>query len=92
MNEIPYRFAEETKPQAMIGVGDFGGDASWVTERMNGQAAGWDPVGLVDDNESLWGGEVDSCPVLGPVSICERLGCPVWTVCSIETGMERFPS
>lgn len=89
MNGIAHGSAEGLKPLVIIGAGDFGREVSWVVERVNGQAAAWDLLGFVDDNESLWGTELEGYPVLGPISHLREMGRPVWTVCSIGTGKTR---
>ena len=73
----------------IIGAGDFGREVSWVVERINALAPTWELLGFVDDAAKEQGTVVDGYPLLGQVSMLEKIAEETWVVCSIGTGRTR---
>lgn len=66
----------------IIGAGGFGREIAWLTERINEKNLTWNLRGFIDDNENIWGMEVDGYPVLGGCQyLCSKEN--VYVICAV---------
>lgn len=72
----------------IIGAGDFGREVAWMVERINSYSPTWNLKGFIDDNELIWGTEINSYKVLGGREYLNSLG-DVCVVCAIGTTAVR---
>ena len=56
----------------IIGAGGVGKEVIFIIEQINIKTPTWNILGIVDDNESLWGTEINGYKVLGGVNIIDR--------------------
>lgn len=66
----------------IIGAGGFGREVAWLAERINQSDPVWNLKGFIDDNEKIWGTEMDGYRVLGG---CDYLKAQndVYAVCAV---------
>lgn len=57
----------------IIGAGGVGKEVAFIIEQVNIKTPKWNILGIVDDDKSLWGSEINGYKVLGGLSILEKL-------------------
>ena len=56
----------------IIGAGGVGREVALIIEQINARTPKWNILGIVDDNESMWGKVVNGYVVLGGLSYLDR--------------------
>ena len=76
------------KDLMIIGASGFGREVAWLTERINEVSPSWNLKGFIDDNEALWGTEVDGIKVLGG---CDHVASypQAYYVCAVAASKTR---
>lgn len=72
----------------IFGAGGFGRETAWVVERINEVEPTWNLRGFVDDDEALWGAELDGYPVCGGMKWLSEQE-ETWCVCAIGSARIR---
>lgn len=73
----------------IIGAGGFGREIAWLVERINEAEPVWDLKGFIDDNEDLWGRELDGYRVIGGCGYLRSAERDVWAVCAVGASKTR---
>lgn len=88
----------DLKPLYIIGAGGLGREVAWLVERMNAVSTVWDFKGFIDDDNTLWGMEVDGYKIHGGHSLLEMSMGDVWCVFAVgnaevrRKGIEKLKS
>ena len=56
----------------IIGAGGVGKEVAFIIEQINIKTPKWNILGIIDDNESLWGTKINGYKVLGGSSVLEK--------------------
>ena len=56
----------------IIGAGGVGKEVAFIIEQVNIKTHKWNILGIVDDDKSLWGTEINGYKVLGGLSVLEK--------------------
>lgn len=67
----------------IIGAGGFGREVAWLVERINAQKPTWDIKGILDDNTSLHGTELNGHTVIGGCDYLKNVAKDAWVVCAV---------
>lgn len=72
----------------IIGAGGFGREVAWLVERINVINPTWVLQGFIDDNQELWGTEIDGYPVMGGIAWLASQE-ESWCVCAVGAARTR---
>ena len=78
-----------SRPLYIIGAGGFGREVAWLVERINADAvkkgleAPWRIEGFIDNDESIFGTELDGYKIQGGHDVIENYGTDVWCVVAV---------
>lgn len=67
----------------IIGAGGFGREVAWLVERINAQKPTWAIKGILDDNASLHGTELNGYTVIGGCDYLKNVAKDAWVVCAV---------
>ena len=60
------------KDIVIIGAGGVGREVVWIIEQINMKEDTWNIVGFIDDNEKIWGTEMNGYKVIGGLSCLDE--------------------
>jgi sugar O-acyltransferase (sialic acid O-acetyltransferase NeuD family) len=71
------------KDIVICGAGGMGREVLWLIESINAQEPTWRVLGFIDDNEALWGKEINGFTVLGGDDWLSDYNGEIHVICAI---------
>jgi sugar O-acyltransferase (sialic acid O-acetyltransferase NeuD family) len=71
------------KDIVICGAGGMGREALWLIKSINAQEPTWRVLGFIDDNEALWGKEINGLKILGGDDWLSNYNGQIYVTCAI---------